>query len=106
MPASPIFYVPDDCPEPVDRCTVTGRARPLVLFEHLAALDVPGWPVVVVRSRQLAPGVGGFRPSDLLAAERRLCEAGGQVLLATACRCHGVIDALDIPPLHGLTACG
>lgn len=93
------FICPDDCPEPADHCTVTGRPRPVELFSHLAALDLPGWRIVVLPSRQLAPGVGGYRRSDLLAAEGKVRAAEGPVMIATACRCHGVIDALDIPPV-------
>ena len=87
------FICPDDCPEPATICTMTGRPRPQVLYDHLAALSVPGFRVVVVRSRQLAPGVGGYSPADLDRAFAQVRLAPGPVLLATACKCHGVIEA-------------
>ncbi|MEE4608519.1 MAG: NAD-binding protein [Desulfobacteraceae bacterium] len=90
------FICPDDCPEPERFCTVTGKPRPVVMFAHLAALRIPGFASVVVRSRQLAPGVGGYRPADLRLAEKTAIAAADAVLLATACKCHAVIDALRI----------
>ncbi len=95
------FWCPDDCPEPEALCTVTGKPRPQVMYTHLARLAIPGFTPVVVRSRQLAPGVGGFRPADLHDALARVRAASGPVLLATACKCHGVIEALDARPANG-----
>jgi hypothetical protein len=86
---------PDDCPEPESYCTVTGRPRPLEICAYLEQQRQPGWNLVVVRSRQLAPGVGGFPPADLWAAAVQLA-AGGPGLVATACRCHGVMHALNV----------
>jgi hypothetical protein len=94
------FICPDNCPEPKDRCTHTGQPRPKDLFRLLAGLDAGDVCPIVIRSRQLLPGVGGMRPGDLWAALDRLCRLErGRVLVATACRCHGVLD------LIGLTAC-
>ena len=90
------FICPDDCPEPERFCTVTGKPRPVVMFAHLAGLRVPGFAAVVIRSRQLAPGVGGYRPEDLRQAEAAALAAPDAVLLATACKCHAVIDAFRI----------
>ncbi|MFZ7125501.1 MAG: potassium transporter [Desulfobacterales bacterium] len=90
------FRCPDDCPEPKNLCTHTGRPRPLVLHEHLAGLRKEGWRVVVIRSVQLAPGVGGFRPRALFDALARASEGPGRMLLATACKCHGVIHAYRV----------
>jgi hypothetical protein len=90
------FLCPDDCPEPERICSVTGQPRPRVMWRHLARLEIPGFTPVVVRSRQLAPGVGGFRPSGLQAALARIQTAPGPVLLATACKCHGVVEALTL----------
>jgi GNAT superfamily N-acetyltransferase len=92
------FICPDDCPEPERSCTVTGRPRPVVMFAHLAGLRVPGFTMVVIRSRQLAPGVGGFRPADLREAKAAVLAAPGAVMLATACKCHAVIDAMWVDP--------
>jgi hypothetical protein len=90
------FICPDDCPEPERFCTVTGKPRPVVMFAHLAALRIPGFAAVVIRSRQLAPGIGGYRPADLRQAEAAALAAPEAVLLATACKCHAVIDAFHI----------
>jgi hypothetical protein len=52
----------------------------------------------VIRSRQLAPGVGGYPPAALRQAEAASLAAPRSVLLATACKCHAVIDAFRIDP--------
>ena len=93
------FICPEDCPEPVGRCTVTGRPRDRSLSDRLASIRIPGFRSVVVRSHQLAPGVGGLRSQRLFES---LCEMGtlpGAVLLSTACRCHGVMNAFRLQPV-------
>lgn len=85
---------PDDCPEPPEGCPVTGEPRTPALFEVLAELQLPGWDLVVLPTQQLAPGVGGYRPAELLATASRIQAARLPVLLATACRCHGVVHGL------------
>jgi hypothetical protein len=91
------FRCPDDCPEPADHCTVTGKKRGKPMFELLADLALPGFRVHVVRSRQLAPGVGGYSVGDLKRLLGRV-ESGrdSKWLVGTACRCHGVVSALEI----------
>ncbi len=86
---------PDDCAEP-EICPVTGESRERGLHQELAALDLPGYQVRVIASRQLAPGVGGYSPGELLALARDL-GSHDRVLIATACRCHGVIHGLARP---------
>lgn len=88
---------PDDCAEP-DICPVTGEARGLPLHRELASLNLPVYQVKVIASRQLAPGVGGYPPERLDDLARDLAAMEGKVLIATACRCHGV--------MHGLTRAG
>ena len=88
------FRCPDNCSEPRDRCTATGLPRSEDLFARLARIRAPGFVPVVLRSHQLAAGVGGYRPSALRRLLRKAEAAGGSVLVATACRCHGVIHAL------------
>ncbi len=92
---------PDDCPEPEDVCPVSGESRQVPLYEELAALKLPGVTMKVVPSRQLAPGVGGYPPRDLLALARDLAGASGRFLIATACRCHGVVSGLTRPEQDG-----
>jgi hypothetical protein len=64
------------------------------LFDVFRNREVEGHVTQVVRSHQLAPGVGGYQLSVLwrLLEEARSTEK--DILVATACRCHGVIDAL------------
>lgn len=85
---------PDDCGEP-QVCPATGELRETSLSEELTALEMPGYRTAVVSSRQLAPGVGGFSPERLAALAQDLAGRGGKVLVATACRCHGVVHALE-----------
>lgn len=89
-----LHLCPDDCSEP-RACPVTGEPRETPLYEELAALEVPGFKTAVIPSRQLAPGVGGFPPGRLLALAQDLAGLEGKVLVATACRCHGVVHALE-----------
>jgi hypothetical protein len=90
------FLCPEDCNEPA-RCTVTGRKRERPLFKVLADLSGPiDWKII--RSHQLAPGVGGFRTLDLLGLLKDLERqevSDPPFLISTACRCHGVISALS-----------
>lgn len=89
------FICPDSCNEPDELCTHTGKPRPGNLFEVLARVEVPGFDVIVVRSWQLAPGVGGYPCGSLSAVLQQITATPkGRYLLATSCRCHGVMDAL------------
>jgi hypothetical protein len=88
------FRCPDDCDEPNEKCTVTGEVREANMFDVIRNIEVEGYVTQVVRSHQLAPGVGGYRLSVLwqLFEEARSTEKN--ILVATACRCHGVMNAL------------
>jgi hypothetical protein len=88
------FICPDDCPEPGDVCHVTGRKREQNMFDLLNEIKLPGFCPVVVRSHQLAPGVGGYRPKQLFQALQLVSGSKTSVLLCTACRCHGVITGV------------
>ena len=91
------FICPDNCPEPESLCTHTGLPRPTPLNQLLADLLLVDCTPLVITSRQFAPGVGGFFPQDLwhlLATAKTL--APGNFMVATACKCHGVIDGLRI----------
>ncbi len=92
------FLCPEDCPEPADRCTVTGRPRKAPLYRRLEACGGSHGPVIVVRSHQLGPGVGGYAPDALFEVKRRIERMEGMFLLGTACRCHGVLHALRATP--------
>jgi hypothetical protein len=84
---------PDDCAEP-EVCPVTGKSRELPLYQELASLHLAGYELRVIPSRQLASGVGGYPPGRLLELARDMDAIEGNVLIATACRCHGVIHGL------------
>lgn len=84
---------PDDCPEP-EICPVTGEEREAPLFARLTAASLPGWRTLVLASRYLAPGVGGFPPQRLLDLAEEMAGVRRKALIATACRCHGVVHGL------------
>jgi hypothetical protein len=88
------FMCPDDCPEPAEICTVTGQPRGEPMFARLAAIACPQWHTGVLRSRQLAPGVGGLKLAEMRDLKNKIVNKGGSWLIGTACRCHGVLQGL------------
>jgi hypothetical protein len=84
---------PGDCAEP-DFCPVSGGSREIPLYVDLAGQKIPEFQVLVLPSRQLAPGVGGFPAAWLWTLGQDLTSQTGKVLIATACRCHAVVNAL------------
>ncbi len=89
------FICPDHCNEPAEICTHTGNARAGNLFEVFGRIRVPGFRVAVLRSWQLAPGVGGYPARSLHELLASVGTTAGKYLVATSCRCHGVLDALE-----------
>lgn len=92
------FVCPDDCPEPPDICTITGQDRPGALYRDFLKLEIEGFVSLGIRSRQLAPGVGGYKPEALWRALETVKLTGTEkdYLLSTACLCHGVMDAFRL----------
>ena len=91
------FICPDNCPEPANVCTQTGKPRPMDLFRLLARVDVDDVLPIVIRSRQLLPGVGGIHPAELMSAVDAVGNNSHRpVMIATACRCHGVVDFMRL----------
>ncbi|ROR03054.1 potassium transporter [Desulfosoma caldarium] len=88
------FRCPDDCPEPEDHCTITKKPRPEKLYQTLQNLSIPTFGTVVIQSRQLAPGVGGYTGAQLKEALGAIEASPGAYCVATSCSCHAVIDAL------------
>lgn len=84
------FLCPEDCLEDAT-CAVTGERRPESLYRRIARLDLPGVNILVVRSYQLAAGVGGIRSVDLKRAIDAIRDHKRPFLLATSCRCHAVL---------------
>ena len=89
------FKCPDNCNEPSGRCRVTKKERPFLMYERLASIDLKPFRSVVVKSRQLCPGAGGYKPADLFRALEAVQQYRGPVLLSTACKCHAVLNAFQ-----------
>ncbi|MGE5257728.1 MAG: NAD-binding protein [Hyphomicrobiales bacterium] len=90
------FICPPDCAEAGRLCAATGRPRPRSMHAFIGRLGAPNVKILVVRSFQLAEGVGGLRPRDLFSALADARSSKGTILLATACKCHAVISAFKI----------
>jgi hypothetical protein len=88
------FTCPEDCAEPAKICTVTQKKRKTDMFELLAKIRISKFQPIAVRSYQLCPGVGGYRPRQLFDLLKQVEKIKGNFLLSTACRCHGVITCL------------
>jgi hypothetical protein len=88
------FRCPEHCTEPYDRCTWTGKPRKGLLYRTIGDVVFEDYRSVVIRSHQLAPGVGGFKPQTLKESLDAVNEASTPVLYTTACLCHGVVHAL------------
>lgn len=87
---------PPNCSERAERCTATGRQRSKDMFRLIGELELDGNASVVVRSLQMAPGVGGYLPETLFTARAAVACSNGPILLATACRCHAVVHAVHV----------
>ncbi len=73
-----------------DVCPVTGIRKPAPMYE-LVRFAIPGG--FVIESHYLQPGLGAIR-GEKLRELVRWAEERDTALVATACRCHGVITAL------------
>ena len=91
------FLCSEDCPEPAQYCFVTKEKRPKPLYQILN--DMEGvFESKVIRSQQLGPGIGGFRPEVLLRLVEDIKKKRNSdqlILISTASRCHGVTSALS-----------
>ena len=89
------FQCPADCDEPRDICTVTREIRKQNMFELLGNLNSESFKTLNIRSHQLGPGIGGYRPEQLWGLMESVKQAMGPIALSTACRCHGVMTGLE-----------
>jgi len=91
------FLCSEDCPEPAQYCTTTKKRRPKPLYRILT--DLKGdFESRVIRSQQLGPGIGGFRPEALLGLLediKKETNSGNLILISTTSRCHGVTSAFS-----------
>ena len=94
------FTCPEDCIEPQDLCTVSGKPRKTDLYHVLEKVKIADFRSVVIRSHQLAPGVGGYPAQALLNARNEIGLSEGKVFVSTACCCHGVVHALSVKKKH------
>jgi len=99
------FLCSEECPEPAQYCTATRKRRDSPLYKILT--DLKGnFESRVIRSQQLGPGLGGFRPEVMLNLLKHLKgkkNSARMILISTASRCHGVTSALSfskIPSAH------
>jgi hypothetical protein len=91
------FLCSEDCPEPAQYCTITKKRRSKPLYQILNDLE-GAFESRVIRSQQLGPGIGGFRPKallDLLEDIKKKKNSCRTILVSTASRCHGVTSALS-----------
>ena len=89
------FRCPNDCSEPHEICTITGKKRKRNMFELLGELDIKSFKSLNIQSHQLGPGIGGYRPGQLLELMQSVKQSRGAMLVSTACRCHGVITGFE-----------
>jgi len=90
------FVCPENCAEPETICTCTRKPRPRILHDFLAAVEYRNFRSIVVVSRQLASGVGGYSPEALFEAKAKVLSSDAPILLSTACKCHGVMHAARV----------
>ena len=90
------FLCPPHCSEH-ELCTITKKRRPTPLYELLLTHDFHPFTTYIIRSRQFGAGVGGFYPKDLWNIYENLKSlSDASLLLATACKCHGIIDVFTL----------
>jgi hypothetical protein len=87
------FICPENCAEPQDICTFTRLPRKRSLYEAIAAISCNDFLNIVLQSHQLAPGIGGIAPQALFQALLAVQQSTSPILLSSACRCHGVVQA-------------
>jgi hypothetical protein len=91
------FLCSEECPEPAQYCTHTKKRRSKPLYKILNDL-IGAFESKVIRSQQLGPGIGGYRPEALLGVLEDIKKEMNSVpliLITTASRCHGVTSALS-----------
>ncbi|MBW1739522.1 MAG: potassium transporter [Deltaproteobacteria bacterium] len=90
------FRCPDNCTEPIDRCTFTGKPRKGLLYKRIEEISYKDFRSIVIQSHQLAPGVGGYQPEALKKSFAEVTKTKTPVIYSTACLCHGVMHAFRL----------
>jgi hypothetical protein len=88
------FLCPENCPAPLRICFKTKEKRSAPLWKILAERDGLKGSLTVIESRQMAPGVGGYPFKELRRLPAQSQNSRSPFYLATACRCHGIINGL------------
>ena len=88
------FRCPSDCEEPQNICKVTKKSRKRNMFEVIADIKAAEYQSLVIRSHQLGPGIGGYRPFFLFKLLEQIKQAESRLLVSTACRCHGIVTGI------------
>jgi len=89
------FRCPSDCDEPRNICSITRKMRHQNMYDVLLNVSIKPFNSLNIRSYQLGPGIGGYRPEQLLKLKTSVEQAASPVLLSTAYRCHGVITGME-----------
>ncbi len=85
------FICPDNCNEPDALCTKTKQPRKQPMHTLLEILKFQDYQSFVLKSHQIDLGIGGYRPKELIDFKDKIKNKKGNLLISTACRCHGVI---------------
>ena len=90
------FLCPDNCPALDDICAVRQEPRPFLLYDKMNDEYLPDVTKIVIKSHQILPGVGGYKPESLFIALDMARCSPNPIFLATACKCHGVVDLFTL----------
>lgn len=85
------FLCPLNCEEPDHICTVTRAPRKEDMYSILSRLNFKCLHSIVIQSRQLGAGIGGYSATTLFQLLERINAIKGEFMVSTACRCHGVV---------------
>ena len=93
------FMCPPNCSEPEDNCSATGLPREIPLYNFLNNITCTTYRKLVITSHQFAPGVGGYYPEELwLLLDHAHKMPLAPLIIATSCKCHGIISRLRPEP--------
>jgi hypothetical protein len=77
------------------KCPVTGITKPKPLYE-LFKDACAGFPAKILVSEQLEPNLGGIPGSSVRELFKFLDLLNDQMIIATSCMCHGIINAIEL----------